>query len=203
MQMTMRWFGPRDPVRLEYIRQVPGVNGIVSALHDVAVGTAWTMDGVEAHAERIDKAGLRFAVVESIPVHEDIKLGAPSRDRLIDAFAESVRVVGAAGVPVVCYNFMPVFDWMRTDLQLLRDDGSTALAFSQAALDDVDLSRGTGDLPGWATAYDAAEMSALLLAWRSVDAEQLWENLAYFLERVVPVATECGVNLALHPDDPP
>ena len=203
MQMTMRWFGPGDPVRLEYIRQVPGVNGIVSALHDVAVGTAWTMDGVEAHAERIDKAGLRFAVVESIPVHEDIKLGAPSRDRLIDAFAESVRVVGAAGVPVVCYNFMPVFDWMRTDLQLLRDDGSTALAFSQAALDDVDLSRGTGDLPGWATAYDATAMSELLHAWRSVDAEQLWENLAYFLERVVPVATECGVNLALHPDDPP
>ncbi len=203
MQMTMRWFGPADPVRLDYIRQVPGLTGIVSSLHDVAVGTAWTTDGVAAHAELIDKAGLRFAVVESIPVHEDIKLGAPSRDRFIDAFAASVRAVGASGVPVVCYNFMPVFDWMRTDLHQLQPDGSTALAFSQAALDHVDLSRGTGDLPGWATAYDAAEMQALLHAWRDVDSEKLWVNLAYFLERVVPVAAECGVNLALHPDDPP
>ena len=176
---------------------------IVSSLHDLPVGAEWTRGAVEAHAELIDKAGLRFAVVESIPVHEEIKLGAASRDRWLDAYAASVRAVGEAGIPVVCYNFMPVFDWMRTDLAMPQADGSTTLAFAQDALDHVDLSRGTGDLPGWGTAYDAGEMQALLHAWRAVDAERLWENFAYFLERIVPVAAECNVKLAIHPDDPP
>src|SRR5207244_8869807 len=109
-----------------------------------------------------EAAGLRFAVVESIPVHEDIKLGKPTRDRLCDAYAESIRNMGAIGVRVLCYNFMPVFDWMRTDLAMKLPDGSTTLAFSDAALSSIDLSRGTGDLPGWATAYNAKELAALL-----------------------------------------
>jgi mannonate dehydratase len=111
--------------------------------------------------------------------------------------------MGEIGVPVLCYNFMPIFDWTRTDLAMRLPDGSTCLSYDDAALARIDLSRGTGDLPGWATAYSADELQALLAAYRDVDAERLWEHLAYFLERVVPVAAESNVRMAIHPDDPP
>ncbi|HKG92663.1 MAG TPA: mannonate dehydratase [Gemmatimonadaceae bacterium] len=203
MQMTFRWFGPDDPIPLEYVRQIPGVRGVVSALYDVPVGDAWPLDRLTRLAERVDAAGLRLAVVESIPVHEDIKLGRPTRDALIDRYCESVRHMGELGVPVLCYNFMPIFDWTRTDLAMPMPDGSTALSYDDAALSRIDLSRGTGDLPGWATAYDAATLQALLAAYRDVTEERLWEHLAYFLERVVPAAESAGVRMAIHPDDPP
>ena len=203
MYFTFRWFGAQDAVSLEKIRQIPGVTGIVSALYDVPVGDAWSSDRLDELAARVDHAGLRLAVIESIPVHEDIKLGRPTRDRLIDNYAASIRAMGSAGVDVLCYNFMPVFDWMRTELAKPLPDGSRTLAFDDDALARVDLSRGTGDLPGWATAYDADALTALLAAYARIDDEQLWEHLAYFLERVVPVAAENGVRMAIHPDDPP
>ena len=203
MQMTFRWYGASDKVTLENIRQIPGVRGIVSALYDVPVGQRWTVDALSRLRESVERAGLRLAVVESIPVHEDIKLGRPTRDRLIDEYCHSVRAMGEVGVPVLCYNFMPVFDWTRTDLAMPNEDGSTALAYDHDALSRIDLSRGTGDLPGWATAYDADALRGLLEAYRQVDAERLWEHLAYFLERVVPVAEEANVRMAIHPDDPP
>ena len=203
MYMTFRWFGRDDPIPLTHIRQIPGVAGVVSALYDVPVGAAWSRERLGRLKGEIEAAGLTFTVVESIPVHEDIKLGRPGRDRLIANYCESVRVMGELGIPVLCYNFMPVFDWMRTDLALPLADGSTALAYDERALAAVDLSRGTGDLPGWATAYGADELGALLAAYRTVDAERLWDNLGYFLERVVPAATDADVHLAIHPDDPP
>src|SRR5919199_4120152 len=116
MQMTFRWFGTDDPVPLEYVRQIPGVRGVVSALYDVPVGEPWPAESLERLGAAIDARGLTFAVVESIPVHEDIKLGRPTRDRLVDAYCASVRAMGDLGVPVLCYNFMPIFDWTRTDL---------------------------------------------------------------------------------------
>ena len=203
MYTTFRWFGEQDAIPLEHIRQIPGVRGIVGALYDVAVGEEWPQASLERLQARIEAAGLAFSVVESIPVHEDIKLGRPSRDRLIENYRRSVRHVGALGIPVLCYNFMPIFDWTRTALAMRLEDGSTTLAYDHAALQRIDLSRGTGDLPGWATAYDATQLQALLAAYREVDAERLWENLAYFLEGVVPAAEEAGVRLAIHPDDPP
>ncbi|WP_396206162.1 mannonate dehydratase [Gemmatimonas sp.] len=203
MRMTFRWYGPSDRVTLRNIRQIPGVRGIVSAVYDVPVGEAWTRDSVSRLTDSIDNAGLSLQVVESIPVHEHIKLGAVDRDRYIEAWCESLRQVGEAGVPVVCYNFMPIFDWMRTDLAHPMADGSTTLTYSDEELARFDLTRGTGELPGWSTAYDAATLGALLDAWKAVNAEQLWEHLAYFLERVVPVADEVNVKLAIHPDDPP
>jgi mannonate dehydratase len=162
MQMTFRWFGPEDPIPLAHIRQIPGVTGVVTALYDVPVGDRWTRSALERIGESIDRAGLEFAVVESIPVHEDIKLGRPARDRLIDDYCASVHAMGELGVPVLCYNFMPIFDWTRTDLAEPQPDGSTALSYDDDALGHIDLSRGTGDLPGWATAYGAAELVALL-----------------------------------------
>ena len=201
--MTFRWFGPTDPIPLAHIRQIPGVQGIVSALYDVPVGDTWPRDRLAHLQDDIADAGLRLAVVESIPVHEDIKLGRPTRDRLIANYCESVRTMGELGVRVLCYNFMPVFDWMRTDLAMALPDGSTALAYDDAALARMDLARGTGDLPGWAAAYDADALRGLLAAYQRVDAERLWDHLAYFLERVIPVAEQAGVRMAIHPDDPP
>jgi len=203
MFLTFRWFGVDDPVPLANIRQIPGITGIVSALYDVPVGSAWPRDRVEELANCVDAAGLVLSVIESIPVHEDIKLGRRTRDRLIDDYAESIRSIGAAGVRVLCYNFMPVFDWMRTDLAKRLPDGSLTLAYDHAALAGFDLSVGSHSLPGWAHAYSRDELASLLAAYRGITHEQMWEHLGYFLERVIPVAEECGVVMALHPDDPP
>ena len=201
--ITFRWFGPSDPIPLEYIRQIPAVHGIVGALFDVPVGEPWPVDRIEALREEVERHNMWLTVIESIPVHEDIKLGRDTRDRFIDNYCESVRNMGSTGVPVLCYNFMPVFDWTRTDLARQLDDGSTALAYDDDALAKIDLSRGTADLPGWATAHSATDLKKLLDAYRSVNENELWDNFAYFLERVVPVAASAGVRMALHPDDPP
>lgn len=203
MKLSFRWYGPADPVSLAYIRQIPHMTGIVSALHDLQPGEVWPLEALLAHKATIEDAGLSFAVVESIPVHEDIKLGRPSRDQLIDNYCQSVANMGAADIPVLCYNFMAVFDWFRTDLAMENPDASTALSFSQHDLEQIDLSRGTGFLPGWGTAFTASDLQALMAAYAAVDEEQLWDNLGYFLERVVPVAAEAGVRMAIHPDDPP
>jgi mannonate dehydratase len=203
MHMTFRWFGPDDPIPLANIRQIPGVTGIVSALYDVAIGDVWPKSKLEQLGETVERHGMKLSVIESIAVHEDIKLGRPSRDRLLDQYCESVRAMGELGIPVLCYNFMPIFDWTRTDLAEVQPDGSTALAYDDRALARIDLSRGTGDLPGWSAAYDAKTLQALLAAYKEIDAERLWENLAYFLERVVPEAERVGVRMAIHPDDPP
>ncbi|MEM1127881.1 MAG: mannonate dehydratase [Bacteroidota bacterium] len=203
MVMTFRWYGAEDPIPLAYIRQIPGVEGIVSACFEVPVGTAWPRDAVQRLHDEVAEAGLDLTVIESIPVHEAIKLGRPDRDHYIEAFAESLVQVAAVGVPVVCYNFMPVFDWTRTDLAHALPDGATVLHYDHAALSRQDLSAGTGDLPGWATAYTADELAFLRSAYADVDTEALWDHLAYFLEHVVPVAEAHDVRLALHPDDPP
>src|SRR5471032_3040115 len=133
MQMTFRWFGADDSVPLAHIRQIPGVTGVVGALYDVEVGAVWQKDKLSALASQIADAGLELSVIESIPIHEDIKLGRPSRDRLVDQYATSVEHMGELGIPVLCYNFMPVFDWTRTDLAMVQPDGSTALAYDDEA----------------------------------------------------------------------
>ena len=143
--ITFRWFGRSDPIPLQHIRQIPAVRGIVSACYDVPVGEAWPIGTLLGLREEVERAGLSLEVIESIPVHEDIKLGRPTRDRLIDSYCRSIFNTGRVGVPVVCYNFMPVFDWMRTDLALPLPDGSTALAYDDAALARIDLSRGTAE----------------------------------------------------------
>ncbi len=203
MHLTFRWYGPDDPVSLMFIRQIPHMAGIVSALHDRAPGEIWPIEELLERKSVIEDAGLAFSVVESIPVHEDIKLGRPTRDQLIENYCISVQNMGDAGIPVLCYNFMAVFDWFRTDLAMPNADGSTALSFSQRDLEQIDLSKGTGFLPGWGTAFTSEALAALLEAYEAVDEEKLWDNLGYFLERVVPVAESAGVKMAIHPDDPP
>ena len=202
MKMSFRWYGPSDPVSLQYIRQIPGMTHIVSAIYDEPVGEVWPMDKIQALKAAIEAAGLQFEVVESVPVHEDIKLGKPSRERLIANYQQTIRNLGAAGIKVVCYNFMPVFDWTRTELAKVLEDGSTCLAFSTREVEEIDVSRGIA-LPGWDSSYKAGELQALLAEYRSVDADKLWQHLEYFLKAVIPVAEEAGVKMAIHPDDPP
>ena len=134
MKMTFRWYGDTDPVSLKYIRQIPGMSGIVSAIYDVPVGEVWPIEKLQSLRDTINAAGLEFEVVESIPVHEDIKLGKPSRDRLIANFQQNIRNCAAVGIKVVCYNFMPVFDWTRTEMAMELADGSTTLAFDAKAV---------------------------------------------------------------------
>ncbi|MCK6579752.1 MAG: mannonate dehydratase [Anaerolineae bacterium] len=203
MKMTMRWYGPDDSVTLENILQVPGMAGIVSALHDLKPGEAVTIDRLEERKKIIESMGLKWLVIESIPVHESIKLGKTERDKFIENYIQSIRNMGKVGIPVLCYNFMPVFDWTRTNLAMQNADGSTALSFAQSDLGKIDLSRGTSDLPGWGGTYTVEELNELLADYKNVDDATLFENLAYFLRKVIPVAEEAGVLMAIHPDDPP
>ncbi len=202
MKMTFRWYGDDDPVTLSAIRQIPGMYGIVSAIYETPVGEVWTPEAIAALKGKINRAGLAFEVVESVPVHEDIKLGKPSRDRLIANYGETLRNLGAAGVKVVCYNFMPVFDWTRTDLALQLADGSNALSFNAAEADAIDLSKGLS-LPGWDASYKPEELASLLEEYGAIDEAQLLENLAFFLKAIIPLAEEAGLRMAIHPDDPP
>ncbi len=202
VKMSFRWYGDADPVSLQYIRQIPGVTQIVSAVYDEPVGDVWPLAKIEALKARIEAAGLRFEVVESVPVHEDIKLGKPSRDRLIANYQQTLRHLAAAGIRVVCYNFMPVFDWTRTELAKTLEDGSTCLAFSTAEVERIDPAEGIS-LPGWDSSYQPGQLQALLAEYREIDEARLWANLEYFLKAIVPVAAECGIRMAIHPDDPP
>lgn len=202
MKMTFRWYGESDPVPLAYIRQIPGMYGIVSAIYDVPVGEVWPVEKIRALKDTIEAHGLKLEVIESVPVHEDIKLGKPSRDRLIENYGQSLRNLAACGIEVVCYNFMPVFDWTRTSLDMRLPDGSTTLAFDARQVDALDIGQGIA-LPGWDTSYRPDELKALLAEYAALDESGLWANLAYFLRAVVPVAKEAGIKMAIHPDDPP
>lgn len=203
MQLSFRWYGPDDPVSLKNIRQIPGVVGVVSALHELPPGEVWHIDSIRALVGQIRENGLTLTAVESLAVHEDIKLGNPTRDRHIDNYITSLKHLAAAGVTTVCYNFMPVFDWTRTDLARQLPDGSTALSYNHGDLARINLSHGARELPGWSTAFDSLQLNKLLQAYAGISEEILWDNLGYFLHRVIPVAEDLGMRLGIHPDDPP
>ncbi len=203
MRMTMRWFGPSDKVPLAYIRQVPGVVGIVSALYDIPVGEVWPLDQLRRLQAEITATGLTLEVIESIPVHEAIKLGLPERDQYIENYCQNIRYMGQLGISVLCYNLMPIFDWMRTDLAMQLPDGSSTFAYDHEAVLKYDLSQGMPHLPVWANHFTPAEFHGIYRQYEALGEEGLFQNCAYFLRAVVPVAAEAGVFLALHPDDPP
>ena len=203
MKMTFRWFGQDDPVKLEHIRQIPGVVGVVSSLHDVPIGEAWPLGEIRALKERVEDFGLGLEVIESVPVHDGIKLGKPARDRYIDSYRTTLENLAQVGVPTVCYNFMPVFDWTRSQLDYRLPDGSTALVYDDAAISQMDPSSGDLKLPGWDASYDKDELKNLMQEYQDMDEETLWENLGYFLRKVIETADEVGIKMAIHPDDPP
>lgn len=201
MKMTFRWYGENDSISLSDIAQIQGMKGVVTAVYDVPVGQVWPRERLMHLKELANNAGLTMEVIESVPVHEDIKLGAPTRDALIEAFKENIRLCGEAGVKCICYNFMPVFDWLRTDLAFRHSDGARSLAYRHEqllALDPHDL-----HLPGWDESYQTGELNALLDRYQGMTHEDLFQNLVYFLRAIMPVCREYHVNMAIHPDDPP
>ena len=142
-------------------------------------------------------------MIESVPVHEDIKTGDGMRDRYIENYCTTLRNLAKAGIDCVCYNFMPVFDWTRSDLAHPLVDGSNALIYNEETVKNMNPLTGDLSLPGWDASYTKADMQALLEKYQHISEEDLWNNLKYFLDRVIKVAEEVGVKMAIHPDDPP
>ena len=203
MQMTFRWYGEDDPVTLQKIKQIPGVTGIVSAIYDIPVGKVWPLERIQKLKSTIEAEGLSLSVIESVPVHEDIKTGDGDRDRYIENYCETLRNLSKAGIDCVCYNFMPVFDWTRSDLAHELKDGSNALAYCEKTVQDMNPLTGDLSLPGWDASYTKADMQALLEKYSHISEDMLWDNLKYFLDRVIKTAEEVKVKMAIHPDDPP
>ena len=245
MEKTWRWFGKKDKITLSMLRQI-GVEGIVTALHDVPNGEIWTVEAINDLKQYIESYGMRWSVVESLPVCEAIKYAGPERDQLIENYKVSLANLGKCGVKTVCYNFMPVIDWVRTDLQHPWPDGSSSLYYDRvrfayfdtrilqregaekdyteeelrkvAELDkviteaekdelvDAIIVKTQGFVNGNIREGDknpVAIFKRLLSLYDGIDRDALRENMRYFLSTIMPVCEEYGVNMCVHPDDPP
>ena len=211
MQMTFRWYGEgNDSVTLSQIKQIPGVEGIVWALHNKQAGEVWEKEEIAEVQKQLQEYGFNMDVVESVNVHDDIKIGLPTRDKYIENYKQTLRNLKEFGVKVVCYNFMPIFDWTRTDLYHPVGDGSTALFYEKnKIIDDPNemakyILEECGDMtmPGWEPER-LAKLNELFEAYKPVTKEVLWENLKYFLEAIMPTCEECDIKMAIHQDDPP
>ncbi len=211
MQMTMRWFGDKfDSVKLWQIRQVPGVTGVITTLYDIPAGELWPLERIQALKKEVEDAGLNIAGIESVNIHDDIKIGRSTRDKYIENYIRTLENLAACDIKLVCYNFMPVFDWTRTDLAKVRPDGATVLAYDQKVVDSIDPQTffdQTNDnsngyvMPGWEPER-LSHVKELFEAYKDVDEETLFNNLVYFLKAIQPVCEKHGIKMAIHPDDP-
>lgn len=211
MIMTLRWFGSSfDSVTLKQIRQIPGVKGVITTLYGSKVGEAWKEEDVQRLKKEVEDAGLKIYGIESVNIHDDIKIGLPSRDKYIENYIKTLEVLGKAGINLVCYNFMPVFDWTRSDLAKVRPDGSTVLSYDQEIIEkidpekmfeQIDSSSNGFVLPGWEPDR-LSRLKELFEMYKGVDDEKLFENLKYFLSAVMPTCEKYNIKMAIHPDDP-
>jgi len=208
MEMTLRWYGSKsDSVTLQQIRQIPGVTGIITTLYETAPGDLWKREAIHVLKEEVEASGLHISGIESVNIHDSIKIGSPDRDQYIDNYIKTLEHLGEEDIHLVCYNFMPVFDWTRTELARVRPDGSTVLAYSQKTIDSIDplkmFDSISGDsngfvLPGWEPER-MARIKELFELYKDVDDEKLFANLKYFLEAIMPVCDKYDINMAIHP----
>ncbi|MDR0411128.1 MAG: mannonate dehydratase [Treponema sp.] len=211
MQMTIRWFGTGfDAVTLEQIRQIPGVKGVITTLYGKLPGEVWQKNEIAGLKATVEASGLSIAGIESVNIHDAVKTGASERDFFIENYITTLENLGELGIDLVCYNFMPVFDWTRTDLAKKRPDGSTTMAYDQSIIDSIDpndmhslLERQSNGfmLAGWEPER-LAKLKELFALYRDVDEAKLRANLKYFLESIIPVCRKYSINMAIHPDDP-
>lgn len=211
MEMTLRWFGTGfDSVTLENIRQVPGVKGVITTLYDTMPGDVWSRERIKAMKKEVEDAGLKLLGIESVNIHDDIKIGNGKREQYIENYIETLKHLGEENINMVCYNFMPIFDWTRSDLAKVRPDGSTVLSYDQELTDKINpnnlktsmesMSNGF-TLPGWEPER-LSKLKELFEMYSSVDEEKLFENLKYFLEAIIPTCEKYNIRMAIHPDDP-
>lgn len=203
MKLSFRWYGTSDPISLEYIRQIPNMRSIVSAVYDVKPGEVWPEESLAEMKRQVEASGMLFDIVESVPVPEEIKLGTADADTLTEVYCENIRRCAKYGIKCITYNFMPVFDWTRTQLDKKAPDGSTSLVMYWEQMKHLDPLTDDIHLPGWDASYTQDQVRELIRAYGELGEEGLWKNLERFLKKIIPVAEECGVTMAIHPDDPP
>ncbi len=211
MKMTFRWFGTGfDSISLWQIRQIPGVKGVITTLYDSVPGEAWDVNKIRVLKKEVQDAGLEISGIESVNIHDDIKTGTGRRDEYIENYIKTLELLGKEDIHMVCYNFMPVFDWTRSDLAKKRPDGSTVLAYNQADIDKInpeemfanlDKKSNGFVLPGWEPER-MRKIKQLFDGYKNVDKEKLFSNLVYFLKAIMPVCDKYNINMAIHPDDP-
>ncbi|MDI9514153.1 MAG: mannonate dehydratase [Clostridiaceae bacterium] len=211
MKLGLRWFGTGfDSITLEQIRQIPGVSGVITTLYDIPAGDAWPLERIRSIKEEVESFGLEILGIESVNVPDAIKAALPERDLCIENYIKTLERLGTCNIRLVCYNFMPVFDWVRSDLAKPREDGATVLSYDQEVIDRIDPMRifnamdlGSNGfmLPGWEPER-LAHTRELFEIYKDVDNEKLFENMVYFLKAVMPTCEKYGIKMAVHPDDP-
>lgn len=212
MKWGFRWYGEKgDSIPLNNIRQIPGINGIVGTLLNKLPGDVWKKEEIIELKKSIEKENLELLGIESVAIHDAIKAGTDERDLYIDNYIQTIRNLAACDVHMICYSFKPIFGWAKTDLFYENEDGSFSLLYDQAVVDQMEPSdmyqlihsQSKGfKLPGWEKER-LNKFNHLLEIYDGVTEENLFSNLAYFLERVIPVCEEVDVKMAIHPDDPP
>ncbi|MFI3167882.1 MAG: mannonate dehydratase [Bacillota bacterium] len=211
MKMTLRWYGEGyDSVTLEQIRQIPGVEGVITTLYGTKPGEEWEMSEILKMKETVENAGLKIMGIESVNIHDSIKIGSPDREIYIENYKRTLEKLSSVGINMVCYNFMPVFDWTRSNLAKMRPDGSTVLAYNQEEVDKIDPTSFFEDMdknsngfvmPGWEPER-LSRIKELFEEYSEIDNEKLFANLVYFLESIMPTCEKCDINMAIHIDDP-
>lgn len=211
MKMTFRWFGEGfDSVKLEQIRQIPGMHGVITTLYGTKPGEEWDLEEIRAMKKKVEESGLVIDGIESVNIHDSIKIGSSDRDYYIQNYIKTLEKLGQEGINMVCYNFMPVFDWTRSDLAKKRPDGSTVLAYDQNVIDkinpqdmfsQIDKSSNGFIMPGWEPER-MATVKDLFEKYEQVDQEKLFQNLVYFLNAIMPTCDKYDIDMAIHIDDP-
>ena len=212
MKMIMRWFpNGDDTVTLDQIRQVPGVSGVACMLSDVPAGEVWLPEAIKSVKDEVNAAGLEMEVIESVNIHEDIKKGLPSRDKLIENYIVTMKNLHEAGVKCICYNFMPVLDWYRSNLYFPLPDGSNCMAYEHEYASTLTsdmmtkaMIEGSNNLslPGWEPERFPA-IAADIEFYQNVSQDEYFKNIKYFLDAIMPYAEEYDIDFGVHPDDPP